>query len=112
MHVVTLADLASLGGPDVRRFRPNVVLSVDQLRPGDLVRCEGGVELRVSLPTPRCAVPGLEQPGVASAPELLRTIGSTRRVELPGRGSAACFGVYADVVRPGRLSTGETVRVC
>src|SRR3954447_14110846 len=53
VHVVTPADLAVLGDPGVRRFRPNVVLSVDPLRPGDLVRLEGGVELRVTLPTPR-----------------------------------------------------------
>ena len=81
------------------------------LRPGDRVRFAGGVELRVTLPTPRCAVPGLAQPGLAAAPELLRTIGLTRRTELPGRGSAACVGVYADVVQPGRVSRGERVAV-
>lgn len=111
VHVVTLADLASLGDPDVRRFRPNVVLSVDPLQPGDLVRFDGGVELRVTLPTPRCAVPSLEQPGLPASSDLLRTIGRTRRTPMPGRGTAACFGVYADVVRPGRISTGEPALV-
>jgi uncharacterized protein YcbX len=110
VHIVTLADLAALGGADVRRFRPNVVLSVDPLQPGDVVRLDGGVELRVTLPTPRCAVPGLEQPGLAASSDLLRTIGS-RRSELPGRGSAACVGVYADVVRPGVARTGERAEV-
>jgi hypothetical protein len=106
VHIVTLADLAALGDPDVRRFRPNLVLSVDPLRPGDLVRLEGGVELRVTLPTPRCAIPGAEHPGLSASSELLRLIGS-RRTELPGRGSAACVGVYADVVRPGIARVGE-----
>lgn len=111
VHVITSADLSALGDADRRRFRPNVVLGVDPLQPGDRVRFAGGVELRVTLPTPRCAVPGLAQPGLAAAPELLRTIGRTRRTELPGRGSAACVGVYADVVQPGRVSRGERVAV-
>lgn len=110
VHIVTLADLASLGGADVRRLRANVVLSVDPLQPGDLVRLAGGVELRITLPTPRCAVPGLEQSGLPASSELLRTIGS-RRTALPGRGSAACVGVYADVVRPGLVTTGERAQV-
>jgi uncharacterized protein YcbX len=110
VHIVTSTDLAALGGQDVRRFRPTVVLAVDPLEPGDLVRLAGGVELRVTLPTPRCAVPGLEQTGLPASTELLRTIGS-RRTQLPGRGSAACVGVYADVVRPGLVRTGEQVEV-
>ena len=110
VHVVTPADLAALGGADVRRFRPNLVLSVDPLQPGDLVRLDGGVELRITLPTPRCAVPGLEQSELPASPDLLRAIGS-RRTALPGRGRAACVGVYADVVRPGLVSTGERATV-
>ncbi len=116
VHVVTTADLAQLladGAPDTepRRFRPNLVLSLDQpLRPGDHVRFSGGVQLRVTLPTPRCAVPGAAQPGIAAAPGVLRAIGS-RRTELPGIGTAACVGVYAEVLRPGVIRTGERVSV-
>jgi len=29
------------------------------------------------------------------------------RIQVPGLGRAACFGVYADVVRPGRLRVGQ-----
>ena len=116
VHVVTTADLARLrddGAPDAetRRFRPNLVLSLDRsLRPGDSVRLSGGVELSVTVPTPRCAVPGAEQPGIAAAPGVLRAIGS-RRTEIAGFGTAACVGVYADVIKAGVVSTGELVAV-
>jgi uncharacterized protein len=112
VHVVTTADLDQLrsdGAPDaeIRRFRPNLVLSLDRaLLPGDQVRLSGGVELKIILPTPRCAIPGAAQPGIAEAPGVLRAVGR-RRTTIPGFGTAACVGVYADVVRPGLVSTGE-----
>jgi uncharacterized protein YcbX len=112
VHVVTTADLDRLrsdGAPDVatRRFRPNLVLSLDRaLLPGDQVRLAGGVELKVTMPTPRCAIPGVAQPGIAEAPGVLRAVGR-RRTEIPGFGTAACVGVYADVVQAGVVRTGE-----
>lgn len=116
VHLVTTADLAQLraaGAPDVetRRFRPNLMLSLDApLRAGDRVRLTGGVELTVTLPTPRCAIPGAAQPGIAAAPGVLRAVGR-RRTEIAGFGTAACVGVYADVVRPGVVAVGELAEV-
>ena len=112
VHVLTTADLDRLradGAPDtdIRRFRPNLLLSLDRpLLPGDHMRLSGGVELVVTTPTPRCAVPGSEQPGVAASADVLRAIGR-RRTEIAGIGSAACVGVYADVVTPGAVNLGE-----
>ena len=112
VHVVTPGDLAALdlGEIDPRRFRPNLVLSIDPLRPGDVVRLAGGVELRVTVPTPRCAVPGAEQPGIAAASGILRAIGR-HRTEIPGFGTAACVGVYADVSVSGVVTRGERARL-
>ena len=110
MHIVTLADLALLPDAQARRFRPNLVLSVEPLDPGDRVELSGGVVLAVTVPTPRCAVPGLAQPGLPASPGVLRAVGS-RRTAIPGLGTAACLGVYADVVRPGVVRRGELARV-
>lgn len=115
VHVVTVADLESLladGAPDAqaRRFRPNLVLSVAPLEPGDLIRLDGGVELEVTLPTPRCAVPGAAQPGAPASSDLLRAVGR-RRTEIPGFGTAACLGVYAEVRKPGLVRCGERARL-
>jgi uncharacterized protein len=116
VHLVTLADLQQLArdsGADaeVRRFRPNLVLSLERSpQPGDVVRLEGGVELHVTLPTPRCAIPGAAQPGLPASPDVLRAIGR-RRTEVPGFGTAACFGVYADVGKPGLVRRGERAQL-
>jgi uncharacterized protein len=115
VHLVTtsaLAELESDGAPvDVRRLRPNLVLALDrEPAPGDRIRVGPEVALRVLVPTPRCALPGAVQPGLASAPGLLRAIGR-RRVEIPGLGRAACFGSYAQVLAPGTVTAGDPADV-
>jgi uncharacterized protein YcbX len=115
VHVVTtsaLAELESEGAPaDVRRLRPNLVLALDrEPAPGDRIRVGPEVTLRVLVPTPRCALPGAAQPGLASAPGLLRAIGR-RRVEIPGLGRAACVGSYAQVLAPGTVTVGDRAHV-
>jgi uncharacterized protein len=114
VHLVTtgaLAELARDGVPaDVRRLRPNLVLALDrEPAPGDRICIGPEVTLRVLVPTPRCALPGAAQPGLASAPELLRAIGR-RRVEVPGLGRAACLGSYAQVLSPGTVTVGDPAR--
>jgi uncharacterized protein len=115
VHVVTVGDLEALraegaGDAEARRFRPNLVLSIDRLEAGHVIRFDGGVELQVTLPTPRCAVPGVAQPGVTASTDVLRAVGR-RRTEIPGFGTAACFGVYADVRAPGLVRQGERARL-
>jgi uncharacterized protein YcbX len=115
VHLVTtgaLAELAREGVPaDVRRLRPNLVLALDrEPAPGDRLLVGPEVALRILVPTPRCALPGAAQPGLASAPELLRAIGR-RRVEVPGLGRAACLGSYAQVLAPGTVTVGDLARI-
>jgi uncharacterized protein len=113
IHLMSVTSLESLStdgaGYDVRRFRPNVLVSVDDPRDefpetawvGATVEI-GTARLRVSVPTIRCVVPTRPQPGV----ELDRTI--TRR--LADR-TNRFLGVYADVTGPGLLSVGDSVVV-
>ena len=115
VHVVTSGQLGELADEgvdaDVRRFRPNLVLDIDVAPgPGSLIDVGDGLRLKVSVPTPRCAIPGAAQPGLARSPEVLRAIGR-RRVDIAGYGRAAVFGVYADVLRPGTVNVGDSVTV-
>ena len=63
VHLVTTSALAELQRDgvraDVRRLRPNLVLTLDrEPAPGDRIRVGPDVTLRVLVPTPRCAIPG------------------------------------------------------
>ncbi|MFL6138989.1 MAG: MOSC domain-containing protein [Frankiaceae bacterium] len=117
VHLVTTGELARLGRSFGRfdvsavRFRPNLVIDApaDPVPGQELVA--GDVVLRVSLPTPRCVVPGLDH---GTAPEdraLLAALARHHRTEVPERGLAACFGAYAEVVQGGRLRVGQDVRL-
>lgn len=115
VHVVTSRQLGELAGggvdADVRRFRPNLVLDLDVAPgPGSVIDLGDGLRLQVSVPTPRCAIPGAAQPGLARSPEVLRAIGR-HRVDVAGFGRAAVFGTYADVLRPGAVHVGDCVTV-
>ncbi|MGH2365988.1 MAG: MOSC domain-containing protein [Chloroflexota bacterium] len=112
LHVVTTAGLRHLEAQgvdaDARRFRPNLVLSLDRApAPGDVLRVGAEVTLRCLLPTPRCAIPGAAHGELAPAPQLLRALGR-ERIELPGRGRAAAFGFYAEVLTTGTIAVGDT----
>lgn len=114
VHVVTTGALDELAGqlgrPDVAvsRFRPNLVLSAQRDPvPGQELRI-GDTVLRVLLPTPRCVVPGLRTDAAVDR-QLLAVLAREHRTAVGGLGRAACFGVYAEVLRPGRLEVGQTV---
>lgn len=116
VHLVTtggLDRLAAERGAPVRawRFRPNLVLdTAAPLEPGQDLRI-GDAVLRVVLPTPRCIVPGLEPDGAGPVDrQLLRTLARHHRVAVAGLGRAACFGVHAQVLQPGRVEISQEVR--
>ncbi|MCV7149830.1 MOSC domain-containing protein [Mycolicibacterium pyrenivorans] len=113
VHVLSTTSLASLsadGVPyDVRRFRPNVLVALDDSGReypeaawvgGDVE--VGPVVLRVTNQTIRCVVPTRPQPGL----ELDR--GLTRRL---AQSTDRFLGVYADVTTPGVVRVGDAVRV-
>ncbi|GAB2923156.1 MOSC domain-containing protein [Rhodococcus aerolatus] len=112
----TLAEADPAAGVDVRRFRPTVVLELDDevlaglvpdADPGlpehawsgaDLLL--GGARLRVVTPTVRCVVPSRAQPG------LDRDVAVTRAVARRGDRFA---GAYAEVRGSGDVAVGDAV---
>jgi uncharacterized protein YcbX len=114
VHIVTRAALDRLSAHagravDPVRFRPNLVVDgVDDLGVGECLTV-GEVVLRIEIPTPRCVVPGLAQPGVESDLSLLRLLARFDRRQVSTLGPAACFGAYATVVRAGAVHLGAPV---
>ena len=111
---VSLVGVASVqalatarGAPvDVRRFRPNVVLDTD--RPfaedewiGRRLQV-GSAVLEVTMASPRCVMIDM---ATADLPEQHGNLTAI------GRLNDACLGVIAQVVRPGRIATGDAVTV-
>ncbi|MCW5893205.1 MAG: MOSC N-terminal beta barrel domain-containing protein [bacterium] len=112
IHLLSTAALAALGPAEVfdrRRFRPNFFVQstpdlqglVEHGLAGRRLRI-GGLVLHGEMPTARCVMTTLEQPGLAKNPGVLRTI---------VRDAAQCLGLYATVVTPGRVAVGDAVEV-
>jgi len=90
VHVLTVEELRGVGSPDVRRFRPNVLLDGADALAG--VVTIGSVQLQVVRPMPRCVMTSLAQPahGLVFEPKLARV---------------EHLGVVADVLGGGDLAT-------
>jgi uncharacterized protein len=111
IHIVTTGALewlrARLPGSriDERRFRPNLVISCEEEgQPelswiGRMLRA-GGATLRISASTGRCRMTTLAQADLPHDPAVLRAITQHADVQ---------FGVYAEVVEPGRVAVGDSV---
>ena len=112
VHVMSTTSLSTIGAEigddvDVRRFRPNVLLALDNPDDG-LPESQwsgaqltiGGVALAVVMPTIRCVVPSRAQPGL----EVDRRI--TKAVA--GR-AQRCLGAYCWVAAEGVVRVGDAV---
>ncbi|SEH62082.1 hypothetical protein SAMN04489835_2112 [Mycolicibacterium rutilum] len=112
VHVLTQTSLATIGAEigadvDVRRFRPNILLALDDPA-ADLPETHwtgghlmlGGAVLEVTMPTIRCVVPSRAQPGF----EVDRRI--TKAVANRGE---RCLGSYCWVDTAGTVRTGDAV---
>lgn len=112
VHVMSQTSLATIGTEvggdvDVRRFRPNILLSLEASDDGlpeahwtGAHLSVGGAVLEVTMPTIRCVVPSRAQPGL----EVDRRI--TRAVA--GR-AERCLGVYCWVDTGGAVRVGDSV---
>jgi uncharacterized protein len=112
VHVMTKTSLATIGAEigselDVRRFRPNVLLALDD--PGDGLPeshwtgarlAFGEAILDVMMPTVRCVVPSRAQPGL----EVDRRI--TKAVAVRAQ---RCLGAYCGVDSGGAVRVGDPV---
>ncbi len=113
LHLLSTATLAGCAEErpdldwDVRRFRPNLVVDVDdepfvedtwsgrELEVGTAV-------LRIVQPTVRCALPLRGQPGLGRQAALYAAMEEIHANHL---------GVYADVVQPGTITRGDVVEL-
>ena len=107
VHLVTTASLGAVDA-DVRRFRPNIVVTADDdgFVEDDWVGARvhvGEAALNVLAPCPRCAMVTRAQPG-----GIERDTGVFRSL---AQSHDASLGVLAWVVQPGTVRVGDPVRV-
>lgn len=100
LHLITTGSLARLGA-DERRFRPNLVIDSEADAAGWVGRILriGGTTLKAMRRTERCVMITMAQSDLGEEPGLLRRLG----------GEAPLFGVYAEVLSPGRIRIGDGV---
>jgi uncharacterized protein YcbX len=110
----TVSEICRLAGmsPDVRRFRPNVVVRL--LRSGPFQEDEwlGGVlsfgkkddndapAIAVTMRDVRCSMVNLDPDSASPAPEMLKAVVRVHQ---------NTAGIYGTVTRIGRLAVGQTV---
>ena len=112
-HVLTTASLSALASHnptadfDSRRFRPNLLVETERGLDG-LVEAEwsgrtlriGATRIKLEMPTVRCVIPTLDQPGMKKDPSVLRTI---------VRDAAQNLGAYATIATGGTIALGDQV---
>ena len=115
ISVITLDTVAEIGrlagrSPDVRRFRPNIV--VRSFRPvpfqedewvGGVLSFGEGTEspaITVTMRDVRCSMVNLDPDSASAAPEVLKAV---------VRAHQNTAGVYGTVTRTGRLAVGQSI---
>ncbi len=110
----TVREISRLAGqsPDVRRFRPNVVVRLLQPVPFQEDKWLGGVlsfgegddapAVTVTMRDVRCSMVNLDPDSASPAPEVLKAVVRVHQ---------NTAGIYGAVTRTGRLAVGQTVRL-
>jgi uncharacterized protein len=124
LHLLTtsalqrIAELSPRGTVELERYRPNVVIRstvpgfVENDWAGRDLRIGSDLAIRVMARTPRCAIPTLEHGGLPRDVAALRVPAAHNRISpLDDLGPQPCAGVYAQVLRPGRIRVGDVVRL-
>jgi len=108
----TVNEISRLAGqsPDVRRFRPNVLIRL--LRPAPFQEDEwlGGVlqfgdkddapAIAVTMRDERCSIVNIDPDSASLAPEVMKAV---------VRANQNNAGIYAAITRTGRLAVGQSV---
>ncbi|MHB8735314.1 MAG: MOSC domain-containing protein [Terriglobales bacterium] len=110
----TVREIGRLAGlsPDVRRFRPNIVVRLPRSVPFQEDAWLGGVlsfgegddapAITVTMPDVRCAMVNLDPDSASPAPEMLKAVVRVHQNHA---------GIYGTVIRTGRLAVGQTIRL-
>jgi uncharacterized protein YcbX len=109
----TVQEIARLAGrsPDVRRFRPNIVVRLARPSPFQEDEWVGGVlsfgksdddapAIAVTMRDVRCSMVNLDPDTASPAPEMLKAVVRVHQ---------NTAGIYGTVTRIGRLAVGQTV---
>src|SRR3984957_18245827 len=124
LHLLTtstldrIAQLSPHGQADLERYRPNVVIRTAgaSFTENDwferILRVGDDLVLRVIARPPRSAVPPLAPGPLPRDPDALRVLARHNRVEpMDSLDPEPCAGGYAEVLNPGRIRTGDPVRL-
>jgi uncharacterized protein len=124
LHLLTtstldrMAELSPRSRFDLERYRPNIVVRTaapgftENEWLGQNLHIGDELILGVIARTPRCAVPTLAHGSLPRDAEALRVLARHNRLEpLEWSDPEPCAGVYAEVLRPGRIGTGDPVRL-
>jgi uncharacterized protein YcbX len=122
MHVLAtstlqrMADAHPDGRWDPRRMRPNILID-DSAVPGDeddWLGCDLHIGeqavVHIVGPTPRCVMTTLPQPGLQKDSNILKTVAKVNMKDLGPLGRMPCAGSYAEVVTPGVVRRGDSIR--
>lgn len=125
LHLLTTSTLDAIaasslrGAVEAERYRPNLVIRTpggpgfaENDWTGRELRIGDEVLLRVVARSPRCAIPTLEHGSLPRDTDALRVPASRNRISpAEGLDPEPCAGVYAQVIRSGRVRTGDTIRL-
>jgi hypothetical protein len=102
---------------DERRFRMNVIVAtaetgfVENAWIGHQLLLGDDVRAQVRMPDARCVMTTLGQDDLPPDAGVLRALVAHNRLETSGGGKSPCAGVYAVIVAPGTIRTGDGVRL-
>ena len=124
LHLLTtstlerIAELSPRGAVELERYRPNMVIRTaapgfaENDWTGRDLRIGSELTIRIVCRTPRCAIPTLEHGDLPRDVAALRVPAAHNRVSpLDDWGPQPCAGVYAQVLRPGRVEVGDVARL-
>ena len=103
---------------EAQRYRPNIVIDTGSARGfvdndwrGRELRIGGELVLQIICATPRCAIPTLVHGELPRDTATLRVPAEHNRISpLDDWTPGPCVGVYAQILQPGTIRTGDAVR--
>lgn len=124
LHLLTTSTLDRIGAlsprgtVELERYRPNIVIRAgtpgfaENDWAGRDLRIGPDLVIRVIARTPRCAIPTLAHGELPRDTHALRVPAAHNRISaMADFGPQPCAGVYAQVLRPGRIRLGDIARL-